>query len=120
MKLRHITPRVQAALRDTPVVFLQGPRQSGKTTLAQSLQDHGHDAAYFTFDDAAVLSAAQGDPDSFVAGLPRRVILDEVQRVPDLFRALKRSVDAQRQPGRFLLTGSANALALPKVFLIGA
>jgi len=106
---------VQAALRDTPVVFLQGPRQAGKTTLVQSLKEDGHGAAYFTFDDAAVLAAAQSDPDGFVANLPNKVILDEVQRVPDLFRAIKRSVDTQRQPGRFLLTGSANALVLPRV-----
>jgi uncharacterized protein len=115
MKRRHITPQVQAALRDTPVVFVQGPRQAGKTTLVQSLADDDHDAAYFTFDDAAVLAAAQSDADGFVASLPHKVILDEVQRVPDLFRAIKRSVDARRQPGRFLLTGSANALVLPKV-----
>ncbi len=115
MKRRHITPHVQAALRDTPVVFVQGPRQSGKTTLVQSLKEDGHDAAYFTFDDAAVLAAAQSDADGFVTNLPPKVILDEVQRVPELFRAIKRSVDTQRQPGRFLLTGSANALVLPKV-----
>ena len=115
MKRRHITPRVLAALRDTPVVFVQGPRQAGKTTLVQSLKEDGHDAAYFTFDDAAVLAAARSDADGFVANLPPRVILDEVQRVPDLFRAIKRSVDAERQPGRFLLTGSANALVLPIV-----
>src|ERR1035438_2133110 len=80
MKRRHITPRLLAALRDTPVVFVQGPRQAGKTTLVQSLKDDGHDAAYFTFDDAAVLAAAQGDADSFVANLPQKVVLDEVQR----------------------------------------
>jgi predicted ATPase len=72
MKRRHITPYVQAALRDTPVVFLQGPRQAGKTTLLQSLKEDGHDAAYFTFDDAAVLAAAQGDADGFVANLPTK------------------------------------------------
>src|SRR5665213_923390 len=114
MKQRHITPLVLAALRDTPVVFLQGPRQAGKTTLVQSLKEDGHDAAYFTFDDAAALAAAQDDADGFIANLPPRVILDEVQRVPDVFRAIKRSVDARRQPGRFLLTGSANALVLPQ------
>lgn len=115
MKQRHITPRVLAALADTPVVFLQGPRQSGKTTLVQSLREHGHAADYHTLDDAAVLAAARSDPDGFVDSLPERVILDEVQRAPDLFRAIKRSVDARRRPGRFLLTGSANALVLPKV-----
>lgn len=115
MKRRHLTPRVLAALRDTPVVFLQGPRQAGKTTLVQSLQEEGHEAAYFTFDDAAVLAGAQSDADGFIANLPGKVILDEVQRVPDLFRAIKRSVDKDREPGRFLLTGSADAFVLPAV-----
>ena len=115
MKRRHVTRRVLAALADTPVVFVQGPRQSGKTTLVQSLAKAGHSAEYLSFDDAAVLGAAQSDPDGFVAGLPPRVILDEVQRVPALFRAIKRSIDQRREPGRFLLTGSANVLVLPKV-----
>lgn len=96
-------------------MYLQGPRQSGKSTLAQSLRGEGYDAEYFTLDDAGTLAAAQSDPDGFVSGLPERVILDEVQRVPELFRAIKRSVDAKRKPGRFLLTGSAQALVLPKL-----
>ena len=112
MKRRNLTPQILAALRDTPVVYLQGPRQAGKSTLAQALRDDGCDADCFTLDDAA----AQSDPDGFVSGLPERVILDEVQRVPELFRAIKRSVDAKRKPGRFLLTGSAQALVLPKNF----
>lgn len=87
----------------------------GKSTLVRALRDCGHDADYLTLDDAVTLAAAQGDPDGFVAGLPERVILDEVQRAPELFRALKRSVDETRKPGRFLLTGSAQALALPRV-----
>jgi predicted AAA+ superfamily ATPase len=115
MKRRHLRPQVLAALRDTPVVYLQGPRQAGKSTLAQALRDDGYAADYFTLDDAATLAAAQTDPEGFIAGLPARVILDEVQRAPDLFRAIKRSVDTHRLPGRFLLTGSAQALVLPKV-----
>jgi predicted AAA+ superfamily ATPase len=115
VKYRHLTPLVLEALSDTPVVFIQGPRQSGKTTLVQALRERGHKADYFTMDDAVVLAAATSDPDGFVAGLPDRVILDEVQRVPSLFLAIKRSVDKKRSPGRFLLTGSANALFLPKV-----
>lgn len=114
MKQRFLAPRVMDALSDTPVVFIQGPRQSGKTTLVQNLQAHGHEAAYYTLDDAAVLEAAVSDPQGFVAGLPERVILDEVQRAPDLFLAIKHSVDKNRAPGRFLLTGSANAMLLPK------
>jgi predicted AAA+ superfamily ATPase len=115
MKRRNLTPQILAALRDTPVVFLQGPRQSGKSTLVQTLRDGGHDADYFTLDESATLAAAQSDPEGFVAGLPERVILDEVQRVPELFRAIQLSVDAKRRPGRFLLTGSAQALVLPQV-----
>src|SRR6266705_1499296 len=115
MKRRHLTPQILAALQDTPVVYLQGPRQSGKSTLAQALRDDGYAANYFTLDDAATLSGAQSDPDGFVDGLPERVILDEVQRVPELFRAIKRSVDEKRKPGCFLLTGSAQALVLPEV-----
>ena len=115
MKWRNLSPQILAALRDTPVVYLQGPRQAGKSTLAQAVRDDGYDAEYFTLDDAATLAAAQSDPDGFIGGLPERVILDEVQRVPELFRAVKRSVDAKRKPGRFLLTGSAQALVLPKV-----
>jgi predicted AAA+ superfamily ATPase len=115
MKHRNLTPQILAALRDTPVVYVQGPRQSGKSTLVQALRDDGHDAEYLTLDDAGALAAAERDADGFISGLPERVILDEVQRVPDLFRAIKRSVDAKRKPGRFLLTGSAQALVLPKL-----
>src|SRR5438094_238694 len=115
MKRRNLTPQILDALRDTLVVYLQVPRKAGKSTLAQALRDDGYDAEYFTLDDAATLAAAQSDPDGFVSGLPERVILDEVQRVPELFRAIKRSVDAKRKPGRFLLTGSAQALVLPKL-----
>lgn len=103
------------ALADTPVVFVQGPRQSGKTTLVQNLKEQGHDAEYFTLDDVAVLTAARSDPQGFIDGLPERVILDEVQRAPDLFLAIKRSVDRHRASGRFLLTGSAHAMLLPRV-----
>ncbi len=112
MKQRHLTPFVLEALSDTPIVFIQGPRQSGKTTLVQQL---GRKADYFTLDDAAVLAAAQSDPTGFVAGLPEIVSLDEVQKCPALIPAIKRSVDQDRRAGRFLLTGSANALLLPAI-----
>ncbi len=115
MNQRHLTPLVRAALQDTPVVFLQGPRQCGKTTLVQELIAEGYEADYLTLDDAVTLRAATGDPDGFIAGLPARVVIDEVQRAPDLFRSIKASVDRQRKPGRFLLTGSAQALVLPRV-----
>ena len=70
---------------------------------------------YLTFDDPGVLAAAQRDPNGFVAGLTSPVTLDEVQHVPELFPAIKVAMDRKREPGRFLLTGSANVLLLPKL-----
>lgn len=112
---RHITSALRAALADTPVILLTGARQTGKSTLVQELASTVHPARYLTLDDATVLAAARTDPAGFIANLAGSVILDEVQRVPDLFLALKRTVDRDRQPGRFLLTGSANVLLLPRV-----
>lgn len=112
---RLLSQQILTSLADTPVVFLQGPRQAGKTTLVNGLPELGWDAEYRTLDEAASLLAAKSDPDGFVAGLSERAIIDEVQRAPELFRAIKLSVDRKRQPGRFLLTGSANALVLPQV-----
>lgn len=103
-----------ASLSDTPVVLLQGPRQCGKTTLAltvTALSGYG----YLSFDDDNVVRAARADPLGFVADLPPRVVLDEIQRVPELFTSLKLAVDRDRRPGRFLLTGSADVLLLPKL-----
>lgn len=107
---RPLAASLKAALRDTPVACLLGPRQSGKTTLARTLEPR---YAYVSFDDAATLAFARADPTGFVAALPSRVILDEVQRVPELLRTLKLEVDRDRRPGRFVLTGSANLLLLP-------
>ena len=99
------------ALLDTPVVCLLGPRQCGKSTLARSLAP---DRAYLDLDDDALAQTALADPAGFVRSLPDQITLDEVQRVPELLRALKVAVDADRRPGRFLLTGSANLLLLPR------
>ncbi|MGA2232606.1 MAG: ATP-binding protein [Tepidisphaeraceae bacterium] len=112
---RHIARAILASLKDSPVVFIQGARQTGKSTLAQSLSALGHSSRYLTLDDAATLAAAQSDPQGFVAGLEGPVILDEVQRAPGLALAIKASVDENRTPGRFLLTGSANVLLLPRL-----
>jgi predicted AAA+ superfamily ATPase len=111
---RHAEPRLQEALADSPVVLIHGPRQCGKTTLARTVgEPAGH--AYLTFDDDSAREAATADPAGFVSGLPPRIILDEVQRVPMLFAALKSAVDKGRVAGRFLLTGSANVLLVPKL-----
>ena len=109
---RYARTRLDEALTDTPVVLIHGPRQCGKTTLARLVGDvAGY--AYITFDDDVQLAAARFDPVGFVADLPARVVLDEVQRVPELFLALKSTVDRDRKPGRFILTGSTNVLLVP-------
>ncbi len=111
---RFAAPALDDALADSPVVLIHGPRQSGKTTLAQAVSEkQGY--AYFSFDDAVALEAATADPVGFIADLPERSVLDEVQRVPALFTAIKATVDRDRRPGRFLLTGSANVLFVPRL-----
>ena len=114
MLRRHIESLVRKGLADTPVVLLNGARQTGKTTLVQAMaQESG--AQYFTLDDAVVLGLVSADPAGFVRGLAGSVVLDEIQKSPDLFPAIKLAVDRDRRPGRFLLTGSANVLTLPRL-----
>ena len=108
---RLLAPRIREALNDTPVVLINGPRQCGKTTLVQL---HGKDMPYFTLDDDNFLSSVRADPAGFIRRIDRAVI-DEVQHAPELLRAIKLSIDQDRRPGRFLLTGSANLLAVPQV-----
>lgn len=112
---RHLEDQVVAALADTPVTLLVGARQTGKSTLCQQLAVGRHRARYLTLDDATTLAAARTDPVGFVASIDSPVVIDEVQRAPDLFSAIKLAVDRKRTPGRFLLTGSANVLLLPRV-----
>lgn len=111
---RFVQDRLLEALADTPVVLLHGPRQCGKSTLARKIGD-ASGYVYITFDDDVLRAAAKADPVGFVADLHDRVILDEVQRVPELFTSIKATVDRDRTPGRFILTGSANVLLLPNL-----
>ena len=111
---RLIAPHVFEAMRDTPVVLLAGPRQAGKTTLVKQIAGHTGEFRYLTLDDALTLLSAQADPVGMIRSLDRAVI-DEIQRAPGLLLAIKKSVDEDRRPGRFLLTGSANLMALPTV-----
>jgi len=104
--------RVNDAMSDTRVVLIVGPRQSGKTTLARNMASPEMD--YYTLDNATTLEAAQRDPVGFVRGMDRAII-DEIQRAPELLLAIKESVDTDQRPGRFLLTGSANLMTLPRV-----
>lgn len=110
---RHLKGILLEALSDTPVVFLRGARQTGKSTLAQAIVSRDRPGKYLTLDDPSVLSAASADPAGFVEGLDGFVVIDEVQRAPGLFLAIKAAVDRDRRPGRFLLTGSADVLHLP-------
>ena len=111
---RYTKESLLDALEDTPVILIHGSRQCGKTTLAKSVGEvMGY--AYITFDDENQLGAAKADPVGFVKSLPEKTILDEIQRVPELFLSIKESVDANRVPGRFILTGSANVLLLPQL-----
>ena len=125
---RFIEPRFLEALEDSPVVLIQGPRQCGKTTLALMVcspetlpsgvapvgsANRGY--RYVSLDDPNVLAGALADPAGFVADLPERVVLDEVQRAPGLFTSIKLEVDRRRAPGRFVLTGSSDVLATPTV-----
>jgi uncharacterized protein len=115
----HPLPRIaraaiETSLADTPVVLLQGPRQSGKTSLVRTVaQPLGY--GYATFDDENLIRAVLQDPLGFVSQLPDKMVLDEIQRVPEIFMAIKLIVDRDRRPGRFLLTGSADVLLLPKL-----
>ena len=111
---RFAESRLTEALADSPVVLLHGPRQSGKTTLARHVAASAG-FAYLTFDDDSTRLSADEDPAGFVARMPAHVVLDEIQRVPQLFTSLKAAVDRDRTPGRFLLTGSANVLLIPSL-----
>jgi predicted AAA+ superfamily ATPase len=120
---RHITTRLKEALRASPVVYLNGARQTGKSTLVKTIAPQigtaAHPAEYLTFDRPTLMAAASAAPEAFLTGYDLPVIIDEVQLVPELFRTLKVVVDEMREKenvtGKYLLTGSANILALPKL-----
>lgn len=114
MLKRALEGALRLALSDTPVVMLVGARQTGKSTLAEALVEPGK-ASYFSFDEPRFLTAARADPVQFLDGLEETAVLDEVQRVPQIFLPIKASVDRDRRPGRFLLTGSSNPLFVPEV-----
>jgi len=108
---RNIRPRIVEAQADTAVILLAGPRQAGKTTLVRQIAAR-QGLRYLTMDDRLTLLSAREDPVGMIRNLEGAVI-DEVQRAPQLLLAIKKSVDEDRRPGRFLLTGSANLMALP-------
>lgn len=108
---RYLTKNINTALQDTPAILIIGPRQSGKTTL---VKQYIPDFAYYTLDDDNILNAARTNPVGFIKTIDRAII-DEIQRAPELLRAIKFAIDEERRPGRFLLTGSANLMGLPRI-----
>lgn len=108
---RRIEPRLADAMQDTPVILLAGPRQAGKTTLVKHIAQQ-RTLRYLTLDDELTRLSAQEDPAGLIRSLDQAII-DEIQRAPQLLLSIKKSVDEDRRPGRFLLTGSANLMALP-------
>src|SRR5260370_17294625 len=108
---RHAQVAVTAALADTRVVVINGARQTGKSTLARLVMADFPGSELRFLDEAPVRAAAQADPGFFVRHSDLLVI-DEVQRVPDLFLAIKHEVDVDPRPGRFLLPGSARLVGL--------
>ena len=114
MYRRFIEKRLLAALADTRVVLLNGARQTGKSTLAQLVAGQ-RGGRYLTLDDPATAGLARSDPSALVREAGHFMVIDEVQHAPELFPAIKRVVDADGRPGRFLLTGSANVFLLPRL-----
>lgn len=118
---RKLVANVLFSLKNSPVVLLNGARQTGKSTLVKKLAQSDFPAEYITFDSATQMVAATSSPETFLSSRKSAVIVDEVQMVPELFRVLKQIVDDLRfsdkehSNGRFLLTGSANIMALPKL-----
>jgi predicted AAA+ superfamily ATPase len=112
---RAITPRLLTALGDTPAVMLVGPRQAGKSTLVRQLAEGPHPATYLTLDDLGTLDAARRDPVGFIDGADNPLVIDEIQRAPELLLPIKVSIDRDRRAGRFILTGSAQVMLLPTV-----
>jgi predicted AAA+ superfamily ATPase len=114
IRRRHLLGEVKSALADTRVVFIAGARQAGKSTLAHLALLGRGDVVTRNLDDPPTLTAAHADPVGFVDH-DATVFIDEVQRAPELLLPVKAAVDLSQRPGRFLLTGSANVLTIPRV-----
>ena len=112
---RYLRPLLLEALADTRVVFVAGARQVGKTTLTRGIAVGEHPMTILSLDEAATRDAASRDPAGFLAELAGPVLIDEVQHAPQLLLEIKRAVDRDTTPGRFLLTGSANILTSKKI-----
>lgn len=116
MYQRYIANPITEALKDTPVILINGARQTGKSTLCRQLVEEGNfDGQIMTMDDPTTLTAAQTDPLGFLQDLSSHAIIDEIQRAPELFLSIKKLVDENRKGRRLILTGSADVMTLPQV-----
>lgn len=105
---RRLLPQIERSLGDFPAVALLGPRQAGKTTLARILASARPDSVHLDLERPSDL-AKLSDPELFLSRHAGQfIVLDEIQRQPELFAVLRALIDAQRTPGRFLLLGSAS------------
>jgi len=112
---RRITNEIVNNLKTFPVVFVNGARQTGKSTLVERLLTKQYSSDYISLDDLSNLSAAAKDPVNFINNLQIPVTIDEIQRIPELFFPIKKFVDTEKKNGMFVLTGSANILTIPKI-----
>jgi uncharacterized protein len=112
---RSIRPLIVEGMDDSRIVFVGGARQVGKTTLVSEIAQRERPMTAFTLDDRATRDAAVHDPAGFVADLPGPAFIDEIHRAPDLLLELKKAVDADTAPGRFVITGSANVLTSKRI-----
>ncbi len=116
MYVRNIKKSIIYALSDTPVILVNGARQTGKSTLCRMIMKEGaFQGKFVTMDDPSILVAARKDPLGFLEDLGKQVIIDEVQRAPELFLSIKKLIDEDRKNRRIILTGSANVMMLPKI-----
>lgn len=114
MYIRNIFATLERRLKSMPVMLIVGPRQCGKTTISKVIgQELG--MGYISCDNIATLASIQFDPVGFLNNYPKPLIIDEAQRSPEIFLPIKVDVDNNRHPGRYLLTGSANPLLVPKL-----
>ena len=112
---RNIEANILTSWENNPIVFINGARQVGKSTLVENIINKLHDTHYLSLDDHAILFAASQDPFGFLDKYASSLAIDEVQRTPELFLAIKRIADLRKKQGQFLLTGSANILTIPKI-----
>src|SRR5215216_1170996 len=114
---RRMEPLIDEGIDDARIVFVAGARQVGKTTLIRKITGPGGQRPMreLSLDERATRDAANNDPAGFVAGLDGPAFIDEIHRAPDLLLELKRAVDDDSAPGRFVITGSANVLASKKI-----